>query len=288
MIFLYLFLLFLILLFIYFYYFKKHKNILKEELVIKHHPSAGFFSCCSIKLSNIVNYYNKFNFFPEKINTDSLFNIYKTSNKNIDSHFFQKNIENIDNFILNKVKEPGCSNISNYSLYDYKNLGYIINKYFKPTQKIINIKNKLISKYRINKNCTAVYYRGTDKYIEVKSVGFGIFKKKIDTIIQKGEKILLLTDSKQFLNYMENMYGKEKIIFINENKVSYKNRGIHCENTRVENYKDIFYLFASLLIISESKNIICTSGNCSKWLALYRGNCNNFYQYVNNEWTKTH
>jgi len=241
MIFLYLFLLFLLLLFVYFIFFKK--NNLKDELVIKHLPHAGFFSCCSVKLSNIVNYYNKFNFFPKKINTDSLFNIYKTSDKNIDSHFFQKNGENTDKFILNKVKNPGCANISNYSLYDYKNLRYIINKYFKPTQKIINIKNKLISKYRINKNCTAVYYRGTDKYKEVKSIGFRIFKKKIDTIIQKGEKILLLTDSKQFLNYMENMYGKEKIIFINENKVSYKNRGIHYENTCVENYKDIFYLF---------------------------------------------
>ena len=36
--------------------------------------------------------------------------------------------------------------------------------------------------------------------------------------------------------------------------------------------------------MSKSKYIVCCAGNCSIWIMLYRGNCDNVYEYTNGKW----
>ena len=46
----------------------------------------------------------------------------------------------------------------------------------------------------------------------------------------------------------------------------------------------IFVIFATFLIISKCKYLICSSGNCSIWMMYYRENANNIYQFLNDKW----
>ena len=45
--------------------------------------------------------------------------------------------------------------------------------------------------------------------------------------------------------------------------------------------EDILWFLASMLIISKTKYIVCTSGNGELWLSLFRGHAENVYQYLN-------
>jgi hypothetical protein len=71
---------------------------------------------------------------------------------------------------------------------------------------------------------------------------------------------------------------------VEENRTSDTNIGIHNEMPCFQNYIDIQTLFATFLIISKCKYIICSSGNCSIWMMFYRNNSHNVYQNLHKQW----
>jgi hypothetical protein len=111
------------------------------------------------------------------------------------------------------------------------------------------------------------------------------FYNKIEEIrrLDENKQIIIQTDTSQFVDYINNKNLKN-IIFFNENRTSYSNRGIHNEKTSDENYKDMLNIFSIFLILSKCKYIICGSGNCSIWIMFYRGNSQNVYQFLNGNW----
>jgi len=83
---------------------------------------------------------------------------------------------------------------------------------------------------------------------------------------------------------MKDQCINKNIIIINENVTSYNDIGVHHESTNSENYIQMFNLFATFLIISKCKYIICSSGNCSLWMIYYRENTINVHQNINKKW----
>jgi hypothetical protein len=254
---------------------------------IKH--NAGFFSCCAVRLTKIVEFINSYKILPDNVDSSEQFNLYKnTENKNKDITFdYFENYNNITNInIIQSINYHWTQQFKQYSNLDYKSLTPLIKKYFSPSSKIINMINILEKKYNIIYNNTiAVYYRGTDKIRETKLAPFNEFYNKILHIVNKNKdiNILLQTDSAQFIDYMNNKKLKN-IIIINENKTSYTNKGIHNEQTSNTNYHDMFYFLSTIIMLSKCKYIICSSGNCSEWIMLYRGNNKNLFQYLNGYW----
>lgn len=250
----------------------------------------GFFSCCSVRLWNIIQYFNNNKILPEIIDCSEVFTLYKVTNNDITFDFFEE-YDNI-NIIINYEKNVPTTR-DNFQFDNYKNVDYsailpFVKKYFLPSKDIIDIMNNLLSEYKIDtSNCIGLYYRGTDKYRETKLGGFKVYYDKLTEIINKEEnknlQILLQTDSGQFLDYIKEK-NINNIIIIHQNRVSYTNKGIHYENTKGKNYQDIKYLFATFLIISKCKYLICSSGNCSIWMMYYRENANNVHQFLNDKW----
>jgi len=101
--------------------------------------------------------------------------------------------------------------------------------------------------------------------------------------INKNIKILIQTDSANFIDYINGKKLKN-IIIINENRTSYRDKGIHNEQSKDINYYDMQNFLSTILIISKCKYIICSSGNCSIWAMLYRGNGKNVIQYLRGFW----
>jgi hypothetical protein len=255
--------------------------------MLKSTHNAGFFSCCNIKLCDILNYFNTNMSLPTYVDSSSQFVIYKPhrlQHTDVTSHFFitdnADSIEFIKPVIITNDNKD--DHRSNYKLLNINTILPFITKYFSPVQEIIDIKNMLIAKYSINtSNCIAVYYRGTDKYKETILGDFSKFYEKIESL-NDGNKmqVLIQTDTFGFLEYIKSKCLNT--VVVDENKVSNTNVGIHIENNSDTNYNDIKYLFATFLIMSECKYLIVSAGNCSLWMMYYRGGVDNVYQCLDN------
>jgi hypothetical protein len=256
-------------------------------LDIKH--NAGFFSCCSVRICKIINYFSKYKILPSLVNCSSMFSMYKIDKNTDITYDFFEHYDNINDEIVYEKDIP--INIYNFQFSNYKNVDYkslipFVNKYFTPTPNIEYISTNLKLKYNIDVNaCIGLYYRGTDKCVETKIDSYDSYYNKLIELTNKEPnlQILIQTDTAQFINYM-NEKQINNVIVISENSTSYTNRGIHKEKTPSDNYNDVQTLFATFLIISKCKYIICSSGNCSIWMMYYRENANNVFQNLNKVW----
>lgn len=240
----------------------------------------GFFSCCSVTLYYTIQYFNTHKKLPLVDNTNN-YNLYNiNTGLDISFYFFKVKNDNIE-YTNNIYIDLNNNQFENYITIRYNEILPFIEKYFTPSIHINDIYSHLIKKYNIDvNNCIGLYYRGTDKYSETSLGSFELYYTKLMSIIDTMDiTILIQTDSYPFLNYMIDKNIKN-VIIINENKCSYSNNGIHNENSKIVNFNDIQFLFATFLIISKCKYVICSSGNCSVWMMYYRGNAHNVYQYL--------
>jgi len=255
-------------------------------IIPKHHQSAGFFSCCSSILRNLIKAINNESI-PTDLDTTGLFHLYKKSiNTDIRKNFFSIN----SSIEINKADKPielssskSEDQFSDYNLINFKSINPIINKYFNPSPLIDHVINKLLSTYSINyENVCVIRYRGTDKVIETVKPAYDEFINKALQVKEKNPSIqfLILTDETEFLHKC--LTNLPDCIYFKELKTvsSSIGRGVHnsCDVS-----KDIYYFLASIYIASKCKYIITTSGNCDIWIALFRGNAKGILQYVHHK-----
>jgi hypothetical protein len=251
----------------------------------KVYHSAGFFSCCSVKLNKIVDYFNDKKILPKEIQ-NNLFNLYKPKGvTDVTYHYFMKPLDSVEIPYIKKIDYHHKYQYINYKNLNFQALNPFIAKYFSPSQEIVQILNTLVNKYSVNfSNCCAVYYRGTDKFIETNTGDFQTYITKMEELYTKDPSIsfILQSDNQNFIEAVQ-MKFPNAIVF-DENKTSYKKRGIHFENTPEDNYTIQKYFLAICILISKCKYIIMSSGNCSIWMVFFRGNANNVIQFYSNKW----
>lgn len=207
------------------------------------------------------------------------------------THVFFRNPSEMPNSV-SKINYAHDHQYKPYSQLDYKNVTPVMKTFFQPSSEIIQIVSHFENKYDIDAaNCIAVYYRGTDKSTETKLDTFNSYYDKLINVLNSNNncKILLQSDSTQFMEYMKSKFKGSsyfaKLVIIDENVTTISTtRGVHLERTGQTNHSDIKYLLAAVLLISKCKHIICSSGNVSIWMMLYRGNSANVHQNLNLEW----
>lgn len=253
--------------------------------------NAGFFSCCSIRLLKIIDYYNLHKKLPTIVDSSLQFNWYKNNtNKDITFDYFE-NYNNIDENINDEKiilsddnREP---QFTDYSKHDFNIVKKLINKYFTPSQEILNIVSEIESKYKLYyANICVLFYRGNDKNRETKICGYDQYVRYANEILTKNPniKFLIQSDETQFINYILNLYPNNSFYFKDE--IRHINK---CNSTVDIIFKNSNYDFskkylAITIIMSKCEHIIFGSGNCSEWIIFYRGNVNNVYQNLNNDW----
>ena len=245
------------------------------------HTNAGFFSCCSVRLMKILEYFNENKRVPHFVDSSEQFILYRPPDVwgDLCSHFFKFKLNDVS--YSEDIKDCNDNQFRPYKSIHFESLNPFIERYFSPSDEIVGIANLFIQKYKLAPpGMISVYYRGTDKYKETPLAAFEDYSTMIDKIY-KGEQILVQSDSAPFLSYMRSKY---QIVAIEENPVSDTSNGIHNENNSSQNYNEIKYLLATVMIMARSKTVICSSGNVSIWLAYYRNSANNLYQNLNNSW----
>jgi len=139
-----------------------------DNCVISKH-NAGFFSCCSVKLYELVDFINTNKKLPDIVNSEKQFAWYKTDeniNKDITYEYFDNYNDFSDNVIINYPINYHwwSSQFGNYLDLEYQNISFLVKKYFSPSKTIREIINNMENKYNlIYDNICVLFYRGNDK-----------------------------------------------------------------------------------------------------------------------------
>ena len=255
---------------------------------VKH--NAGFFSCCSVKLHDIVRFVNKNEKFPDDIDGFEIFTWYK-NHKNKDKDITFDYFENFNNITdVNIIYPIGYCHTWQYKKFselDYKHITPLIKKYFSPSLEINEIINNIEKKYNLfYENICVLFYRGNDKNRETKKCSYDEYLNYAYQIEKKNSKIVFLiqSDETEFLEFMTNKFPNNSIYFKDEIRHMKK-----CDDTvdikmSSQNYEFSKKYLAITIIMSRCKYVICGTGNCDSWITFYRGNNKNVIQNNDGTW----
>jgi hypothetical protein len=257
---------------------------------------SGLFSCFTLRLLEIIKFFDKNAKLPTKIYANGFYSAYSQddiTNVFLEDHsLIELDIEYKKDFLQTFMKNEifhTDSQFNNYRMINFDTFNPFIKKYFHPSIEILDIKNILKKKYNIEpvKTC-GILYRGNDKIKETVQPSYSEFIEKAKYIQSIDPEIIFLiqTDEKEFLEHFKkefkNSFDIEETLKINKNNslaIQYCFKGEQLINL-------MKYYFASLLILSECKYLITTSGNGEFWLMLYRNKIQGVLQYLNSKTKK--
>lgn len=250
--------------------------------------NAGFFSCCSMKLENIVSYINSNKNLPEYVDSSKQFKFYKKQNNNNDItyHYFIHYDNLQDTAIINPnnhIHYTHTDQFIDYSKLDYDNIVPIVNRYFSPSNRINNIIHYMENKYNlVYNNICVLFYRGTDKKNEITLCPYDEYLQFTNMILNENPntQFLIQSDEIAFIQFMKENFPNNSICF--DDELGHFGGLSHLNiNNRDANYEFSNYFLALIIIMSKCKYIICGSGNCPMWIMFYRGHCKNVFQNLN-------
>jgi len=169
-----------------------------------------------------------------------------------------------------------------YRDFDYSTLNIVTRAFFSPSEQVKKKEQEIINKYKINPAKTvAVYYRGTDKGIEVKLASPEVFIELARKLLKKnpGFKVLIQTDQSQVANMFADAF-KDRCIFLEElPTVSGVVAFHHSAIQNIGKQQHVITLDAVVRILSRCRYVINCTGNVAVFIALYRGNTKNLFQF---------
>jgi len=146
----------------------------------------GFFSCCSVKLHNIVNFINLNSKIPDYVDSSQEFSWYKNEKKDITYEYFE-HYDNIKDITINyPINYNHEYQYIDYSKLDYNKIIPIVKKYFSPSKQITDIIENLEEKYNlVYDNICVLFYRGNDKITETEICSYDEYLLYANLIIKK-------------------------------------------------------------------------------------------------------
>ena len=253
--------------------------------------NAGFFSCCSVRLGSIIQYFNNEKQLPKYVDSSMQFRWYKELNTDVTFQYFQhynefdNDIEYTNTMDFHETKQFGF-----YKDLDFERINPFIKKYFTPS-KIVQSKIDCITrKYAIDfDNTCALFHRGLDKVTETEICSYEDKLEKAKELLKENPNIrfLIQSDETEFIDKALNefpnnaFYCKDEIFHMeHDSKTLIDHKFRENPEDRAQN------LLAVLVILSKCKHVILSAGNCDLWTTLFRGNAKNVTQFFKNEWVK--
>jgi hypothetical protein len=254
---------------------------MNNEILIRSHE-GGFFSCCSVRLHFLIEYFNHFKKLPLDYDTTGFYTWYKNDNtKDITFDYFNHyNTNNIKIEYKKYIDFKEYYQYKDFNKLDIKLLKPFIDKYYTPTDKIEEIKKTIENKYSIDyDNICVLFYRGNDKATELNLPSFDEYIDNANKILETNSniKFLIQSDETNFINEMKINFPNH-IIFNDEIRHIYKTNTTVDKVFKEYNNEYSSKFLAIILIMSKCKYIICSSGNCSLWIFLYKQNTKNMIE----------
>jgi len=261
-------------------YFVIRENLNKNEFELIH--DAGFFGTCTGTLKKLMVSYPRPSYIQPNWPKSDRWRDPQQNGKNLFLEYFTPSY-NFDPMKLEAHRffenSDVCKDL-NYSI-----LNPYIKNYFNLSDVVKKIKESLIKKYNIDfRNTLVLYYRGTDKWIEVTPIHIDCFIDAAKEILEKHDnlRVLVQTDEESVRSRCLKEFGK-RAFFIEELPVTDTNKGMH-EMSPLERGISNFEFGATFLaatsIMSECEYVVTSTGNIGVWICLFRGNANNVVQIL--------
>lgn len=250
--------------------------------------NAGFFSNCTIRLRDIINYVNIYKSEPDSVDSSAQWAWYKNEDIDLTSLYFKDNDIDIPTHEY-AIELPHGEKDWQYE--DYRNLPIIdwrpfVLKYYSVSEYVQMIIRKMIYKYNIEFiNSCCVFFRGNDKVTETKIADYDKFIDKAKEIDSKSKVIFyVIPDECEFAKIFKEQFPNSIILEETPCIPSASNSNVFSSIDKKDRpYHGANYL-ASVYLTSHMKYIITHSGNGAMWQVLFRGNSKNIHQFYNNDW----
>jgi hypothetical protein len=275
-----------------------------NRVILKTTHNAGFFSCCTDILRRLTKYNHDNKQLPI-LDSSEQWELYKDNGVDdvsifwfdlvksktegdITSEFFNRPL-NFDEFEFENFSTicsyPQVCDEDQYSPYNLINYDYtnkIIDTYFRPSNKVVDLYEKLLLKYNIDLNETiSVLYRGNDKRLETNLPNYDEVLQKTLEVKTKfpNHKILVQSDEIDFCNYMKT--NLPEVIIIDETKkIAKSDTAIQYTLPKGERVQTAVTFLSVMMIISNSSQVILNSGNVGLWVSLFRKKFNGVHQFL--------
>lgn len=250
-------------------------------LNIKHYNS-GFFSCCSLRLHYIIEYFNKYRKIPEAVNSDNMFDWYRPGTT--ETYFTERPLQIKYG---RRIDYEHFHQYTDYMKLDYNGLMLFIKRYFTPSEEIRDILGDIQAKYSVQyENTCVLFYRGNDKATETEVPNYADYIVRAKQLLEKEPSLrfLVQSDETEFIEAMEAAFPGNCVVFRDEIRHIPKSLTTVDKVFKDDNFKFSKYYLAITIIMSKCKHVICGSGNCSLWIALFRGSFLNIQQFRNSRW----
>lgn len=222
---------------------------------------------------------------PERIDYSLGYRHFKKDpNRDIYSDFHKINKE-IDLNLFVNIPLPD-SNRCQFDLYRFDVYNKVRDRFFNPSDLILEKKNFLNVKYKFDSQKTiSVLYRGTDKGTEIRLGSPAEYLNVVKNILKNNPdfKVLLQTDQTQVIQYFYEQLGDILITF-EETPSTISNKVIWSlvEQSDKDSIDWSQWFDAALRCVSECKYLVNHTGNVAFFANLYRGNVNKVYQFNEN------
>jgi hypothetical protein len=244
--------------------------------------NAGFFSCATIRLLDIMQFFNKHKELPTKVDSSSQFVFYKEfEHYDIVNEFYKEtNIEIPYNGKMLISNESGEVTFSDYSKLRFEDVKPFIDKYFLPPKGIENKIDLYIRKYKIDlDNTCAVFYRGNDKKRECDLVPYQQFVEEAAKL-DESVRFLVQPDETEFLEYFTSAFTNRCFYFDETPHMKKMNSAIFYQLPPKDKTEHGRNFLAAVHVMARCKHLITHSGNGGMWAVLYRGNFDNVKQFI--------
>jgi hypothetical protein len=264
--------------------------------MLKIDHNAGFFSCCTIRLEKILEYFNENRALPERVDSSMQFRDYKPLNYTDDiTHvFFSKEMEedkHVDIDYVSQVKTTDLNweqQFSNFKLLNYEKLAPFTRKYFTLSQNVIDIVDAMEKKYNFDyENLCVIFHRGLSKCWETNLAPYDEYIRKAREIMDnknnKNITFLLQSDETEFFDALKPAFSN--VIILDEMCYMSKENIKKAPNVELALHPDIranqeAHFLSIVKIMSKAKTVITGSGNIAFWMCLMRGNADGVHQYL--------
>lgn len=262
-----------------------------DKLMITH--NAGFFSCSTIALQDIVIYHRQNKKLPDIIDRGFQYSNYKSNpSATLIPHFFKEADFDIPFTDYYEISHDNSElQFSDYKKLDFERAKPFIDKFFQPSDKVMEYVAMYEQKYKIDyENTIGVFYRGNDKNRETKIAPYSEFTDKAEQVYT--DMYLPFGDNYRFFVLPDEFEFLEAMYALSKNVITPDELPI-CQNKDSAMFFELPYeqradyaqrFFAAVIVMSKCKHMITHSGNCGLWATLYRGNSDNLHQWLNDKW----
>lgn len=244
--------------------------------------TAGLFSNCSVRLSDITRYVNEHKNFPKQLCSKKHFRLYQEHPElDVPKRLFLERDE--IQIVWEKWIDfhPG-KQFTNYKLLPFEHLCPLVEKYFTPAPAASKREAALIRQYGLDFTRTiGVLYRGNDKITETEVPPYSL-------VFQKARELLKYRPRMRFLVQTDELEFREEFCAMFPNSIYFETlppiprdatRAITPPATNRIGFA--IELLAAIRCLSRTSHLITGSGNVDLWTVLFRGHSRNAHQSFN-------